>query len=488
MNTSLGVIQKLGAIGTITLVLALVVTWFTPNDGDLYGIDYVHYQSMLRAHTTVSDVSIYDRTDHRKIFDSIVSESDSEKRAAGSTSKSQFDPVTPIPKFKRLLDKQRELYPTGLHPTGSPLLYAFWGVLSRGDFEFDLFWFQIANNWILFLGLTTLAYQWRGDTQAAVLTPFFIGLGCLFFRPLVVDLQVGNSNRFQVGMICFILLFLQKGIIDSGTRRYQSTWLLLVAGWLMGFTVLYKPNVLAFLLMTAASVVYLDRWRGAFFLVGTGLGFLAGWCFGCWAFQNASIWWEWKSYLVDVLDEPFSMASGNYSLMSTLSPEIVKWLSPTLMIGLAIVTFGWAVFQGIVMRRKAGLDDPLNKMSRNSIESRSIDYRFVSYLGVFGLLLPLLVAPLAWGHYFVLTLPALFLTAPQKTKEIETETRGTEKACIWWFGVVSLSGMPVIILSAVGLAKPWVISIVLLCGVASLMFLINWRIADLFNNSRVKLQ
>ena len=426
-------------------------------------IDFVHYQTMLRFQRDMGGVSIYEKNDHPEIFETML-------RVAEATP----DPNRDESSLATLMKEQKRFYPQGLHPTGSPFLYAAWGCVSLGDFDADLFRYQLFNNFLFSFGLLLVFDRLlerltdrTGREFMFLLFSFWVVVHFfLLFRPLVIDLQVGNSNRLQAGLICVLSVLLQSGIEGFATRG-KAKWLVLVAGVLLGGLFAYKPNVLGFVILLMFGTACFCQRRVAVFLAsGFGVGLVASLAFAMIAFGDLLIWLKWQAYLSESLGESFPMEKGNYALVGLLSPQFVKSVSSILF---CLLLMGGVL---VAFKDRKKITGGTDRSSAGE-PGQKLPGRATIVLAMYGLVLPLLTAPLAWGHYYVLALPAAFACIPSGGV-------WKLKISLWVFAILILSGVPVVLLTKSGLTiSPLAVAIMLFLATVSVLFLLYQRFSEL---------
>lgn len=261
-----------------------------------------------------------------------------------------------------------------LETTATPFLYASFFPFVSGDYDRDRVVFNAASL-LLFL-FAAAAIAWRlGYGVTAVLV--LLGLLLVAFEPLASDLRVGNVNRLQFGLLAFYaaLLWRPAGRTAAGA-----------AGAWIGLASMWKPN-LAFVAATVSFFWWLrgDSARLWAHLAGAALGVLAA--FGCAAafFGTPEVWVWWLEAAARLTDDfPVSVADGNFAPSHVL--EQFYGIRLGLAWPLAIVAL-----LGMALRHAAHRSGPGEH-----------EGEILPLVGI-GVAASLLASPLAWLHYYLLS-------------------------------------------------------------------------------------
>jgi hypothetical protein len=340
------------------------------------GIDYLHIWSLAgwnRLTPTFSD--IYDRQRHADIVGELQQVADDWQS----------------PRLNEWLQRNRLLYPTGFHPTGTPWFYSAnrwssggwpgWGP-DAGYRVFQTVSILVFAVGCVWLGISCGMRWW----QALWLT----GLLLILHRGLHSDAGVANVNRLQCGWFG-ISIGIFRGFLPRAPLVACLVW-----GGLLGLLAMYKPNAGLAVLLPAAALLIDGLWRPwGVFVAGIAAGVAAG-LLATPGGQPLDTWLAWRGYAASIADQPFALMAGNYSLPRLL-PD--PWVGP-FSLGLTLLLVAAVIWQ-IIRTRPA---------DRGAF-AEALGSRYVILAGT-GLLLPLICAPVAWGHYMVLGIPlAIMLIA-----------------------------------------------------------------------------
>ena len=273
------------------------------------------------------------------------------------------------PSQKRIAVAQ---YRQHMESFGTPLLYAIFFPF-HGTYERDLLLYSL-----LLLAALVVAIPLLGRISGLATPEWLLVLALLTlaFEPLRSDVRVANIN-------CILLLLLALAAWSLRTKRFA------LAGTLLAFTTLAKPNFLLALPMLAAFWLVQRRWRDLRALVfgaagGGALGLLVGAAY----FRSASAWLEWARSLRALPAQIVTVEMGNLSLARLIFDATGLDASKLLMLSL----FAMPIFIVARLPRDANADLP------------------ALYLAT---LVLLFASPLTWLHYLLLAVPlAIWLLRP----------------------------------------------------------------------------
>jgi len=265
-----------------------------------------------------------------------------------------------------------------LETYSTPWLYALFGVAASGDYERDLDRFQLASLAALAAGVWWMARA-AGLTRTS--TALLITFAAAWFAPALSDVRVGNVNRLQLGLLGLSIA------LASGERGGAARDL--AAGTVLGLGAVFKPNLAFPLLTLGLGWIALGRWRVlALRGAGVALGALVAFGLSSAWFGSARAWVQWGASLGELMGEyEHTLEAGNFSLARVLEnfglAADARWLAT-----LGLIAFGVA----LALRRRA---------VARSAATPDEDLLLLALGGA----LSVLVARLAWLHYFVLALP-----------------------------------------------------------------------------------
>ena len=210
------------------------------------GIDYLHFWIIPRSVADWDIRNIYDPQAQELILQRAEQELPEELSVDG------------LARLNTWLGDYRQLYETGLNPTGTPFFYAVQNLPGGKDIEIGFLCFQWASTFGLIVAVGLIGAALRAPPWSWIL---LAGLLLAIYKPLFLDIAVANVNRFQ-------LLQVALAIGAGLTLRTRNRWL--IAGLILGLAASYKPNVLLGSVALAILLVVDSRRRDGILLV-------AGW-------------------------------------------------------------------------------------------------------------------------------------------------------------------------------------------------------------------
>jgi len=265
-----------------------------------------------------------------------------------------------------------------LYTSATPLLYSLVGLISAGNYDADLERFQLLGL-ACTAGSLLLLGRLFGYSLAAALA--LLVLVAQWFLPLYTEMRLANVNRLQLAMLA---LFLWNQRSPPSTRRD------LLGGFLLGFAVLFKPNVLF-----AAGLLGLWWLRNRELrtlrdqLAGMGLAVAVALAATSLSFGSPRCWIDWLGAASTTHGYRIATGSGNVGL----SMLLLEWTGLRAEVPLTLLLV--AISAAFLWRARSRRGGCLR--------------REASVLAA-GCLIYLLAARMVWIHYSVLALPA-FLVA-----------------------------------------------------------------------------
>lgn len=271
--------------------------------------------------------------------------------------------------------------------TATPFLYWLTGMLATGDFETDLdIWHALS---ILSLTVSILVMcrllGYSTATGLAFLIPVLV-----WFSPFHIDLEDGNVNAVQLGMIALTLWFLKRG----------SSWQALIpAGLSIGLMVMFKPNLAPVALLLAGGWLLRRQYANLVIaLAGMAAGALIAVVISSWWLGNAGAWLDWLETLHKTVDG-FGRNGGGYAGISGLIGQRgpAGQLTTAVIFCLAtLAVFYWG------RRRQARAGSNVTDPGR--------EFRENSLLLATGCIVFMMSSALVWRHYYLLTVPMFLMT------------------------------------------------------------------------------
>jgi len=271
-----------------------------------------------------------------------------------------------------------------LETYSTPFLYSVFGICSTGEYDRDQDRFQLFSLICLVFGMAMLC-QLSGYSPAAsaIALVFFLAA----FGPTASEVSVGNVNRIQIALIA-LFLWLQHR--SDRPARY------LAAGFVLGLTVLFKPNLLFMALTLILGWAFSKQSRKLLWdCAGMAAGVFAGFLFSTAYGGSWRHWLRWAAEMPRLMNEyQAPVIRGNFAFSKAI--EESTGLDAAIVISLLVLAS--ALF---ILRR-------FGKAGMNGL-SPIADMRLASL----GCLVSLLAVRLAWLHYYLLAVvPILYLLRP----------------------------------------------------------------------------
>jgi hypothetical protein len=333
-----------------------------------------------------------------------------------------------------------------LETYSTPWLYTAFGLVSSGTYEKDQNRYLDFCLIVLVLSIAGIS-RLLGYSPAAALVAVITF--SLWFRPVLSDMHVGNVNRLQLGLL---------GLFLWVQCREPGPWRDAAAGFILGIAILFKPNAAFVAIVLVGGWIVLRQYRkAALELAGMLAAALVAVAAAFWYARSALPWASWARELSRLMNEyDLSATKGNYSLAWLLEERLgFSVAAALLVVGCALVY--------VALRPARAIEEP----GRESLVRQDVA------LLALGCLLSLLMAKLAWLHYFVLAIPALLLLLrPAFPREAGAAWAGTPRG-LALLGGAMLALDPFLLLFRIDEAHPgavWVVA----GGTLLLFVLVLW--------------
>jgi hypothetical protein len=354
-------------MGCLLLLHAAFFTWQLAIPSPM--IDFFTFWSVPHVLSAKPIANIYSPDHQREMASGIFAEAQS----AGVSDTQQ-----------RATQAIAQLYGGRLDATGSPLLYAFIGLLSSGDYETDRRRFLSVSMLCLAASVMMLCRLLQFSALSTLLLLVFLSSN---YSPVLSDFRVGNVNEIQLFAIALFVLF---------TARSSP----LLAGLAIGTATMLKPTT-SVVLAVGVVVGLADRdYRRLFrMLAGCLVSALASVIATEIYFGNPKMWIDFiKSLPHTLAGGLYPLEHGNFSLAELL-------FGGTSETAAAILVVLFVTLSGLVFASRRG------SPAREEEHQRLVHSAFLA--GGTGCALMLLSSPLAWLHYYLLLLPlSLYLIRP----------------------------------------------------------------------------
>jgi len=320
------------------------------------GIDYYQYWAIVEATRSLDVGNVYSDEESARIGGELL------RRATETEGAGRFQGAA---EFRQVLTVNQ-----------SPFLYVALSPLISGDYEVDFRSYNLLSlllGAVSVLGLAALAGLAPIESAAVLLLVLAV------YEPLFSDLRVGNVGLLQLAALVLY--------VWNQSRR-ASTPRDLLGGAVLGIAVMFKPTLAVVVAVLGISWLVVGDWRkcrdqaiGALAAVALS-GALTGLFFG-----RSRIWLEFLE-LLPFPDAITPLSEGNWSPAAVLTDLTGLHLATVLLVGLLGLT-GWLLWRRRERLRATAAPDLLAV--------------------ALGCLVLLLGSPLAWVHYYLLTIPALVL-------------------------------------------------------------------------------
>ncbi len=284
---------------------------------------------------------------------------------------------------QKLLAQRR----SNLHMTATPFLYWVTGVFSTGNYDNDVSTWHLLSllSLLIFFLVIYRLLEFQPTTCLAILLPVVV-----WYAPLHSDLNVGNVNGFQLGLIG-LLMWLQSRDSD---RRF-----LFIAGLVTGLTVMFKPNLAPIGLLLAGGWLVRQQYSKLFTgLFGMTAGVIGAALVSSWWMGSMTSWLDWLQVISKTVEHGPGKGSGNYAVMTQLGGGLSPLYQLLLATALCVVVliFLWWGHRG---RTDTNSDNSFG--SSESLEN--------TLLIAMGCVIAMLASALVWIHYYLLTIPMLMV-------------------------------------------------------------------------------
>jgi len=337
------------------------------------GLDYYQFWVVGQAVSRLGDTDVYSEEGRKRIggqvLDSLPRETISDRLVAAVSRR-----------------KVLETYST-------PFLYTLAGTLASGRYDADQAGFAVLSLVCGIAGVLGLCRVLRYSPLAASAAVLLLAE---LFAPYRSDLRVGNVNLIQLGLLSAFLC-----VRSLSPRRWRDP----AAGAILGFAVMFKPNLAHVAAMLALGWLVNRRFgRLASVAAGAAASGVAAFTASVLFFGTWRAWSGWLAAVRSLPDDIVGIAIGNFALARMLGDAVGRRAVPLLAIAVLATAFGslWA-------GRRAGEGTPAAARDDDPRREALGDLLLVGA----GCLAYLLTAPLVWVHYFVLAIPlALALLRP----------------------------------------------------------------------------
>jgi hypothetical protein len=328
-----------------------------------------------------------------------------------------------------------------INTVATPFLYATIGALARDGgpwmdrYDRDLYLYQIVSMLCCVGAVIALCLSLDYSLGITLLIVAAVYFWC---GPLISDTNVANVAQLQLaGVTLFIL-----------SRKRSTPASTFLGGLILGLLTAFKPNLLFIPLLLGITWLSDGRWKtlGITFISGC-MGLVFAFICGCRFLHSWHAWIDWFRVVPTLTTR--SLYDANYTLSA-----IVLELS-----NVNISTYLICASVGLVILAQW--------KSRNQADECTLFQR--DYLiSAVGCVVALIALPVAWKHYYLLTLPLLIYIFSPLLKE-SSERRGYIERATAAIILLLLFNDP--IESILTLHNPYLIAGLFVCGAWELFFL-----------------
>jgi hypothetical protein len=303
---------------------------------------------------------------------------------------------------------------------------------------------------------------YRGHT-ILVLIPVFT----IFFGPFFSDIRVANVNQIQLAML---ILFL---CIQSRPSRLIN----LAGGFVLGLSVMFKPNLVFVAVMLVTSWILNRRFEKLFFeLMGISIAIIVAVTTSSLFFGSALCWVQWFEALRIIPNEIIKVSMGNYSLSRLIFDFTDINMSKFLVFALLLLT-SYFICKG--RRKEANINfvKKKNFCEQDLLSGFLEDVTMVST----GSLIFLLSSSLVWLHYFILVIPAFIYIFRPENYLLQNNSIGKFiiiKRFLPTAAFLLVSNEPLLMLSPIIQVTPHFTAAAFCIGTLIFYFLMLWELKN----------
>lgn len=336
---------------------------------------------------------------------------------------------------------------TNLEIYSTPFLYSLFGIFNSGDYERDYRIYQLFCLACTVFAIVTLSRLLRFSFMAALI---FISAFTAWFEPFLTDVRVANVNQIQLGLLTLFLWF-----------QTRHGWKVrdFLGGAVLGFSIMFKPNLVFVVLMLSISWLINRRYKKfTSEYAGIAVSVIAAFIFSGIMFGSIECWADWFAAILSAPSSIIKVTLGNFGLSMLLADwfniDVVGFIT-AVSVGVAMV-FAW-------FGRRVTREDAIKVPDRPFIED--------ALMVAVGCLIYVLSARLVWLHYYVLTIPmAIFILRPQGAFHQPARSRGITIRRV--LGAVAIVAITINPLQALfGIRAPHGVAFMIIIGTSILFVL-----------------
>jgi hypothetical protein len=292
----------------------------------------------------------------------------------------------------------------GLELLQTPLCYSIFSLLPE-NFSFAFGIFQIIQVTLFLSALILLSALYYGNWIRLLPWSFLM---IIFYLPMVSDLEVGNLNCFHLFGFASLLLLADRVLVKHSPRPALGASMVFMG--ILVFLALLKPSWALVVLLLA---VYLWVGQGtSVFVPAAATGMVCGAILILLPyiqFHSWMVWQDWYRYLQswDSASMLVRIREGNYAPVLLVSQILGSSVLRAVILLGALLAASMLI---ALMMAKEKEESIVRGMVRAAIRSLR-DHNLIMAIGITA---TLLLSPLVWFHYYLISLiPAFWLLSPR---------------------------------------------------------------------------
>lgn len=280
--------------------------------------------------------------------------------------------------------------------TGTPLFYAVFALLPV-NYTFAFGIYQALQIVLFIASVVLLASIYNEHKSGFLLLALLL---VLIYEPLLSDLRVGNFNSIQLFALVLLIMFAKRVASSNNNPLIPSVVFMCT----LVFITLMKPNLSLVTLLLAVHLWALHGTRIFFRALVVSVAFFALLiALTSLQFNSWMVWMDWLNYIngVDGTKLSYPISQGNYATVLLLSGLFDKSsFVIRILVGCALL---FSVVSAVIM----SLSEDKSNMEgiwQSAIESLRNPHLVVAA----GITATLILSPLVWYHYYLLSLVPAF--------------------------------------------------------------------------------
>jgi hypothetical protein len=356
-------------------------------------------------------------------------------------------------------------YRKELETYSTPFLYTIFYFITSTSYDFDIQFFLVLSLVLYVYAIIALCRSMEYHVHTILV---LIPVLTIFFRPFLSDIRVANVNQIQLAML---ILFL---CIQSRSSRLTN----LAGGFVLGLSVMFKPNLVFVVLMLVIAWIINRRFEKLVLeLMGVSIAIIVAVTTSSLFFGSSLCWVQWFEALRIIPNEIIKVSMGNFSLSRLIFDFTDINVSKCFIFALLLLT-SYFVYKG---RRKVV---NIDLMKENNVYEQDLKAGFLEDVAMVsaGALIFLLSSSLVWLHYFILVIPAIiYIFRPENylSQNISIGKLIIIKRFLPAIALLLVANEPLLMLSPVIQVTPHFNAAAICSGTLILYFLMLWELKHL---------